>query len=120
MADAPSSEFVNDKLSWVQLVWKAIEKFGVAVVALTVLVTAIVWQGNAMLESFRKEQLDDKTYYRGEFKKIVDNNTQALEKVAAQGQDIEQVVNATKRALEENTEELKYQRSRREDLIGDN
>lgn len=118
---ANESPDITSKLGWAQLLWKATEKFGVAVVALAVLVTAIVWQGNKMIESFRKEQLEDKTYYRGEFKTIVENNTTALNKVAEQGQDIEAVVAATKEALQENTEELKYQRARRAGVnaIGD-
>jgi hypothetical protein len=107
---------VSTKLGWVQLVWKAVDKFGAAVVALTVLVSAIVWQGNKMLEEFRIEQLEDKRYYRSEFKVIVDNNTTALNKVAEQGKDIEAVVAATKESLEENTEELKFQRARRAGL----
>ena len=93
---------VNDTspMGWAQFFRTLADRYGLPAVALTVITGAVFFQGNRVLESFRKEQAEDKLYFRSEFKTIVENNTKALQEVQiTRGKLVD--------CLEENTEEIK-------------
>lgn len=113
------------KTGLINLLWQAMGKYGPAAVLLAVVVGAVGYIGNRTIENYHKEQLDDKTYYRGEFKSIVENNTKALESVKSQGEDFKRIVElntdalkSNQKALEENTNELRETRIRKETRLG--
>lgn len=90
----------NSPMGWAQFARTLADRYGLPAVALTIITGAIFWQGNEWLVQMRREQAEDKAYFRTEFKTIVENNTAALQTVISTRQKMIE-------CLEENTDEIR-------------
>lgn len=89
--------------NWSEILFKAAEKYGVATVGLCVMVGAMAWHGNKLIESnvderrkmqasVEQERTEDKIYFRSEFKDLVDTTNKAIDGAAGAIEDSNEVI----------------------------
>jgi hypothetical protein len=104
--------------SWTEMLMKAVERYGVATVGLCVMVSAMAWHGNRLIESnveerrkvqasIESERTEDKIYFRSEFKDLVNTTNKCIDGATSAIEDSNKVTEESTAQTQETKEVLK-------------
>lgn len=104
--------------SWTEMLMKAVERYGVATVGLCVMVSAMAWHGNKLIESnvderrklqssIEEERTEEKVYFRTEFKDLVNGTIKAIDGSTETAEDCKDAIKESTAQSQETQEVLK-------------